>query len=66
MFKIEKMSTNNFEQKEEEKENSWQGISFYDERAAVAAGVAVVAAGVAGVAVAVSAGESVRLLFRSD
>ena len=61
------MSTNNFEQKEEEKENSWQGISFYDERAAVAAGVAVVAAGVAGVAVGgVSAGESVRLLFRSD
>ena len=64
------MSTNNFEQKEEEKENSWQGISFYDERAAVAAGVAVVAVGVAvvaaGVAVAVSAGESVRLLFRSD
>ena len=57
------MSTNNFEQKEEEKENSWQGISFYDERAAVAAGAAVVAAGVA---VAVSAGESVRLLFRSD
>ena len=58
------MSTNNFEQKEEEKENSWQGISFYDERAAVAAGVAVVAAGVA--VGGVSAGESVRLLFRSD